>query len=208
MNFIINILAFSRALVWEAKLDLARKVVAKAKVQLMSVCASHFSILCEKAAVLLEEAKAHLACQSLPFGKCALRAVQYCVLVITEKQSEQLRACRASCPATRSFPPSTIAHPPTPLSSFLFRRPRACSASCPEKQLPSLTNCALTHASFFLSFLQAKGVQFILPSDVVVADKFAPDADHKVVDINNIPDGWMVSLLSFVCLSVCLLVLF
>ncbi len=42
------------------------------------------------------------------------------------------------------------------------------------------------------SHLQAKGVEFVLPVDVVVADKFAPDANAKVVDINSIPDGWMV----------------
>ena len=36
-----------------------------------------------------------------------------------------------------------------------------------------------------------KGVQLLLPTDVVVADNFAPDANSKVVDINNIPDGWM-----------------
>ena len=36
-----------------------------------------------------------------------------------------------------------------------------------------------------------KGVKLYLASDVVVADKFAPDAENKVVDINNIPDDWM-----------------
>ena len=36
-----------------------------------------------------------------------------------------------------------------------------------------------------------KGVQLYLASDVVVADKFAADAANKVVDINNIPAGWM-----------------
>ncbi len=36
-----------------------------------------------------------------------------------------------------------------------------------------------------------KGVQLILPTDVVVADNFAPDANSQIVDINNIPDGWM-----------------
>jgi phosphoglycerate kinase len=38
---------------------------------------------------------------------------------------------------------------------------------------------------------KAKGVQLLLPTDVVVADKFAPDANSQVVDINHIPDGWM-----------------
>jgi len=36
-------------------------------------------------------------------------------------------------------------------------------------------------------------VEFVLPTDVVVADKFAPDADSKVVPVTAIPDGWMVS---------------
>jgi len=37
----------------------------------------------------------------------------------------------------------------------------------------------------------AKGVQFILPTDIVVADKFAADADNKVVSVDAIPEGWM-----------------
>ncbi|MCX8077667.1 MAG: phosphoglycerate kinase [Geminocystis sp.] len=36
-----------------------------------------------------------------------------------------------------------------------------------------------------------KGVELLLPTDVVVADKFAPDANSQVVDVNSIPDGWM-----------------
>ena len=36
-----------------------------------------------------------------------------------------------------------------------------------------------------------KGVKLYLASDVVVAEKFAADAAYKVVDINNIPAGWM-----------------
>ncbi len=36
-----------------------------------------------------------------------------------------------------------------------------------------------------------KGVDLILPTDVVVADNFDKDADAKTVDIRNIPDGWM-----------------
>ncbi len=38
---------------------------------------------------------------------------------------------------------------------------------------------------------QEKGVQLLLPTDVVVADNFSPDANAQIVDINNIPDGWM-----------------
>jgi phosphoglycerate kinase len=36
-----------------------------------------------------------------------------------------------------------------------------------------------------------KGVQFLLPTDVVVADNFSPDANAQTVSVNNIPDGWM-----------------
>merc|ERR1711988_968019 len=36
-----------------------------------------------------------------------------------------------------------------------------------------------------------KGVEIFLADDVVVADKFAEDANNKVVGVNDIPDGWM-----------------
>ena len=35
-----------------------------------------------------------------------------------------------------------------------------------------------------------KGVKLLLPVDTVIADKFAPDADSKVVRSGEIPDGW------------------
>lgn len=36
-----------------------------------------------------------------------------------------------------------------------------------------------------------RGVALLLPTDVVVADNFAPDANAQTVSIDNIPDGWM-----------------
>ena len=36
-----------------------------------------------------------------------------------------------------------------------------------------------------------KGVELLLPTDVVVADNFAPDANSQTVSIDEIPDGWM-----------------
>ena len=35
------------------------------------------------------------------------------------------------------------------------------------------------------------GVSLLLPTDVIVADNFAPDANAKTVSIEEIPDGWM-----------------
>ncbi|AKG23798.1 phosphoglycerate kinase [Calothrix sp. 336/3] len=36
-----------------------------------------------------------------------------------------------------------------------------------------------------------RGVALLLPTDVVIADNFAPDANAQTVSIENIPDGWM-----------------
>ena len=38
---------------------------------------------------------------------------------------------------------------------------------------------------------KAKGVELLLPTDVVLADNFAPDANSQVADVTAIPDGWM-----------------
>jgi len=38
---------------------------------------------------------------------------------------------------------------------------------------------------------EKKGVKLLLPTDVVVADKFAADANTKVVSVDAIPEGWM-----------------
>ena len=36
-----------------------------------------------------------------------------------------------------------------------------------------------------------KGVEFLLPSDVILADKFSPDANSKVSKVDEIGEGWM-----------------
>ncbi|KAL8205650.1 hypothetical protein R6Q57_009201 [Mikania cordata] len=46
-------------------------------------------------------------------------------------------------------------------------------------------------ATSLLEKAKFKGVSLLLPSDVVIADKFAADANSKVVPANEIPDGWM-----------------
>lgn len=38
---------------------------------------------------------------------------------------------------------------------------------------------------------KAKGVKLILPTDVVIADKFDANANSKTVSVTEIPDGWM-----------------
>jgi phosphoglycerate kinase len=35
-------------------------------------------------------------------------------------------------------------------------------------------------------------VQLLLPTDVVIADKFDPNANTQTVSADKIPDGWMV----------------
>jgi phosphoglycerate kinase len=35
------------------------------------------------------------------------------------------------------------------------------------------------------------GKEILLPSDIVIADKFAADAETKIVKAEEIPDGWM-----------------
>jgi phosphoglycerate kinase len=42
----------------------------------------------------------------------------------------------------------------------------------------------------FMQQAEERGVQILLPVDVVVADAFAPDAQTKVVSSTEIPDGW------------------
>ncbi|KAK9152471.1 hypothetical protein Syun_010780 [Stephania yunnanensis] len=46
-------------------------------------------------------------------------------------------------------------------------------------------------ATTLLEKAKSKGVSLLLPTDVVIADKFAPDANSKTVSASSIPDGWM-----------------
>lgn len=49
----------------------------------------------------------------------------------------------------------------------------------------------LTNVKDLISRAESNGVEILIPVDVVIADKFAPDAQSKTVDVNQIPDGWM-----------------
>jgi len=46
-------------------------------------------------------------------------------------------------------------------------------------------------AKELMAAAEEKGVKFLLPTDVVVADKFAADAATQIVSVDSIPDGWM-----------------
>jgi phosphoglycerate kinase len=46
-------------------------------------------------------------------------------------------------------------------------------------------------AKSLLKKAKNKGVQFYLPTDVIIADEFKSDANSKTVPISDIPDGWM-----------------
>ncbi len=38
---------------------------------------------------------------------------------------------------------------------------------------------------------KAKGVELLLPNDVLLADNFSPEANSQLAQINSIPEGWM-----------------
>jgi phosphoglycerate kinase len=61
-------------------------------------------------------------------------------------------------------------------------------------------NDRLGTASELLKKAEAKGVCIHLPSDSVIADKFAADANTSTAPSNNIPDGWMgLDIGSYAC---------
>ncbi len=49
----------------------------------------------------------------------------------------------------------------------------------------------LALATALMAKAQERGVELLLPTDVVVADKFAKDANTQTVPVTAIPDGWM-----------------
>jgi phosphoglycerate kinase len=68
--------------------------------------------------------------------------------------------------------------------TFLAAQGYAVGSSLLEPDLVS--TCA-----DYLERARDKGVDIVLPTDVVVADSFAADAAHQVVPAAEIPDGWM-----------------
>lgn len=43
-----------------------------------------------------------------------------------------------------------------------------------------------------LSQARQRGIQLLLPTDVVIADRFAADAEHKVVMVQHVPPDWRI----------------
>jgi len=68
--------------------------------------------------------------------------------------------------------------------TFLKARGLSVGSSLVEEDLLDL-------AKKLEGIAKEKGVELILPTDVIVADKFAPDANTQVVPVTEIPDGWM-----------------
>lgn len=50
---------------------------------------------------------------------------------------------------------------------------------------------SLETARDILKKCAAQGVEIVLPQDLVVADRFAPDAEVRVVPVNEVPSEWM-----------------
>ncbi|MFM9328989.1 phosphoglycerate kinase [Paenibacillus mesotrionivorans] len=46
-------------------------------------------------------------------------------------------------------------------------------------------------AKTFINKAKEKGINLLIPIDVVVADKFDANAETKIVDVDAIPDGWL-----------------
>jgi phosphoglycerate kinase len=50
----------------------------------------------------------------------------------------------------------------------------------------------LENARGILSDADSQGVPLLLPTDVVVADRFAADADSRIVPVRDVPEGWRI----------------
>ncbi|BBA79132.1 phosphoglycerate kinase [cyanobacterium endosymbiont of Rhopalodia gibberula] len=69
---------------------------------------------------------------------------------------------------------------------FTFYKARGLSVG---KSL--IENDKLELAKYLEAKAKKKGVDFLLPSDVVLADNFASNANHKTVSVDSIEEGWM-----------------
>ncbi len=69
-------------------------------------------------------------------------------------------------------------------NTFLKAQGHSVGASLHEEDKLDLARSLMEQA-------KERGVQLLMPVDVVVADRFAADAEKKTVSVDAIPDGWM-----------------
>lgn len=51
---------------------------------------------------------------------------------------------------------------------------------------------SVAEARRLLDEAQGRGVDLVLPTDVVIADAFSAEANHNIVSVDDIPDGWRI----------------
>ena len=49
----------------------------------------------------------------------------------------------------------------------------------------------ISFAKDMMAKAKEKNVKFLLPLDIVIANKYSSDADHKITNADSIPEGWM-----------------
>ncbi|MFY0544432.1 phosphoglycerate kinase [Brevibacillus sp. H7] len=69
-------------------------------------------------------------------------------------------------------------------NTFLKAQGYSVGASLHEEDKLDLARSLMEQA-------KERGVQLFMPVDVVVADRFAADAEKQIVSVDTIPDGWM-----------------
>merc|ERR1719258_323606 len=83
-----------------------------------------------------------------------------------------------------------ISKPVTPMAAIVGGS-KVSSKITVLEALIAKCNKVVIGGGMVFTFLKAKGVELILPTDIVIADNFAPDANTQVVKAEEIPDGWM-----------------
>ena len=57
--------------------------------------------------------------------------------------------------------------------------------------LGNMMNISCLLYTSIMAKAKEKGVNFLIPVDNVIANKFAEDAQWQIVDSDQIPEGWM-----------------
>lgn len=70
-------------------------------------------------------------------------------------------------------------------NTFLLAQGKAVGDSLVENE-------SVNEAARLLDEAQGRGVKLLLPSDVVIADAFSADANHRIVSVDDVPDGWRI----------------